>query len=259
MKRWLPGLAAAVAVLLLCGFFAGALLVYTRPMGAATYDLTADQAQWAVFTQEGDRRTELTFDGSLGYTGLSAPGQTFYYARPLAEEVENPVLTLDTVNRSVAVFLDGEPLYTDCPEQTGGIGALALPMLGWDRPEPVEVALPEQLPIPDSDLCPLLMNLLENALEANEKAPEGADKWLRVTMHVRGEYLYVGVENALFAPVRFDPEERLYRSTKSDGLHGLGLRSARAIARKYQSELVLEVSEGVFSASTALLLPEVQA
>ena len=27
-----------------------------------------------------------------------------------------------------------------------------------------------------SDLCPLLMNLLENALEANEKAPEGADK-----------------------------------------------------------------------------------
>jgi len=40
----------------------------------------------------------------------------------------------------------------------------------------VRVELPPELHIPNSDLCPLLMNLLENALEANEKAPEGADK-----------------------------------------------------------------------------------
>lgn len=45
-----------------------------------------------------------------------------------------------------------------------------------------KVDLPPELPIPNSDLCPLLMNLLENALEANEKAPEGAEKWLRVTL-----------------------------------------------------------------------------
>lgn len=123
----------------------------------------------------------------------------------------------------------------------------------------VKVALPAQLSIPDSDLCPLLMNLLENALEANEQSPEGADKWLRVVMHIRGEYLYIGVENARFTPVCFDPEEGLFRSTKSGGLHGMGLRSARAVARKYHSELVLEASEGAFSASTALLLPDPQA
>ena len=118
----------------------------------------------------------------------------------------------------------------------------------------VRVELPPELPIPNSDLCPLLMNLLENALEANEKAPEGADKWLRVTMHIRGEYLYVGVENAYFAPVDFDPEERLYRATKPGTLHGMGLKSARATARKYHSELVLKADGDAFSASTALLL-----
>lgn len=42
------------------------------------------------------------------------------------------------------------------------------------------------------------------------------------------KYLYVGVENARFAPVDFDPEEGLYRSTKSGVLHGMGLKSARA-------------------------------
>ena len=120
----------------------------------------------------------------------------------------------------------------------------------------VRVELPAELPIPNSDLCPLLMNLLENALEANEKAPEGTDKWLRVTMHIRGEYLYVGVENARFAPVEFDPEERLYRSTKPGTLHGMGLKSARATARKYHSELVLKATRDTFSASTALLLPQ---
>ena len=56
--------------------------------------------------------------------------------------MESPVLYLDTVNRSVAVFLDGERLYTDCPEQSGGVGELTLPMLGWDRLEPVEITLP---------------------------------------------------------------------------------------------------------------------
>ena len=103
------------------------------------------------------------------------------------------------------------------------------------------------------------LNLLENALEANEKAPEGADKWLRVTMHIRGEYLYVGVENARFAPVDFDPEEGLYRSTKPDTLHGMGLKSARATARKYHSELVLKAADDAFSASTALRLPKTEA
>ena len=119
----------------------------------------------------------------------------------------------------------------------------------------VRVELPPELPIPNSDLCPLLMNLLDNALEANEKAPEGAEKWLRVTMHIRGEYLYVGVENARFAPVNFDPEEGLYRSTKPGALHSMGLKSSRATARKYHSELVLKTGEDTFSASTALLLP----
>ncbi len=120
----------------------------------------------------------------------------------------------------------------------------------------VRAQLPGQLTIPDNDLCALLMNLLENALEANEKAPLDAEKWIKVILHVRGDYLYIGVENTRFEPVNFDQEEGVYRSTKGDGLHGYGLKSVRSIARKYHSELRIEVLEGRFSASTALLLPE---
>ena len=44
-----------------------------------------------------------------------------------------------------------------------------------------EVSAPETLPFPDTELCTVLMNLLQNALDANALAPAGAEKWLRVT------------------------------------------------------------------------------
>lgn len=119
------------------------------------------------------------------------------------------------------------------------------------------IELPERLSVPDTELAVLLMNLLENAVEANRLAPEGAEKWMRVTMHIRRNYLYVGIENALFAAV--EQEEYLFRSTKGDGRHGYGLKAAQAVAQRYSSDLRLKVGSGVFSASTALLLPQAEA
>lgn len=142
MRRWITRGTATIMVLLLCGFFAAALRFFTQPMTEQTFDLSVETVRWEVYTQEGQRRTDLLPDGDAGYTGLSAPGQTFYFSRILTEEVESPVLYVDTVNRNVAVFLDGERLYTDCPEQSGRVGELTLPMLGWDRLEPLEISLP---------------------------------------------------------------------------------------------------------------------
>jgi len=102
----------------------------------------------------------------------------------------------------------------------------------------------------------IIGNLLENAIEANKKIPEGVERWLRVAIHIRGQYLYIGVENARLHPVRRSGEQDLPHSNKPGAGHGLGLRSARSIARKYNSELRLKAPPGSFSASTALLLPE---
>ena len=106
-------------------------------------DWVYDQKGWTVFTQEGDAITELAPDGFGGFDRLDEPGQTFYFSRALSEEVDSPTLRLDAIISSVAVFLDGALIYTDCPELDHRIGALRLPMLDWVREEPVLVTLPQ--------------------------------------------------------------------------------------------------------------------
>ncbi|MGN0968460.1 MAG: sensor histidine kinase [Oscillospiraceae bacterium] len=148
--------ALTVAVsLALCAVFAAVLLMYARPMEDAVYDLSMicsgeaipadwvyDQKGWTVFTREGEAVTELSPNGFGGFTGLAVPGQTFYFSRAMTEELDSPTLRLAAANRNLAVFLDGELLYTDCPELDNRIGYLTLPMLEWDRTEPVVITLP---------------------------------------------------------------------------------------------------------------------
>lgn len=155
MKQTVYRTLTVAVSLALCAVFAAVLLLYARPMEDAVYDLSMicsgeaipadwvyDQKGWTVFTQEGETVTELSPNGFGGFTGLAVPGQTFYFSRVMTEELSSPTLRLAVANRNVAVFLDGELLYIDCPELDNRIGYLTLPMLEWDRTEPVVVTLP---------------------------------------------------------------------------------------------------------------------
>lgn len=154
-SRTLFHVAALVICLALCLFFGCVLFVYTAPMQDASYDLSLhftgealpegwqyDQKGWIVFTQEEEQRTLLTANGTGGFTGLQKTGQTFYFSRTLAEALDSPTLRLDAANRSMAVFLDGELLYTDYPGLDNRIGHLTLPMLDYDRTESIVLSLP---------------------------------------------------------------------------------------------------------------------
>ena len=155
MKKW-TRLWAAILTLTLCLMFGGLLLNCMKPMEDRAYDLSLmwageampedwvyDQKGWTVFTQEGDAVTELDPDGFGGFDRLDELGQTFYFSSTLSEDVDSPTLRLDATISSVAVFLDGALLYTDCPELNNHIGDLRLPMLEWYREEPVLVTLPQ--------------------------------------------------------------------------------------------------------------------
>lgn len=153
-KRAVQILTAAVSFAI-CAVFLVVLLAYVRPMKDGTYDFSLtwegeaiptdwvyDQKGWSVFTQDENTVTELSPDGYGGFTGLGHGGQTFYFSRTMAEDLDSPTIRLGAVSANVAVFLNGRMIYTDCPEQDNEIGRLSLPTPERERLEPVMVSLP---------------------------------------------------------------------------------------------------------------------
>lgn len=113
-----------------------------------------------------------------------------------------------------------------------------------------KAVLPAALSVEDVDLCVLLGNLLDNALEACEKIPE-EQRFLRIYMVVNRSQLYMSVQNS--AREELDFNERNYISTKR-GNHGLGMKRVKALADKYEGYLTLANEPGIFAAEVTLPL-----
>ncbi len=124
--------------------------MYTVNAAAPAYPLLSlsddSLKQWTVFTDEAGRRTLLEPTGRGSYTGLTEPGQTFYYACTLDTALDGAMLELNAASQSIAVFLDGALLYTDCPDADNRIGYVQLPARRHSRGEPVRISLPEDYP-----------------------------------------------------------------------------------------------------------------
>lgn len=113
-----------------------------------------------------------------------------------------------------------------------------------------KAALPERLEIRDVDLCVILGNLLDNAIEACEQIPV-EDRFLRVYCAVWKGQLYISVQNAAKEDLTFD--ERNYISQKR-GNHGLGMKRVKVLVDQYQGFLNLQNQPGIFAAEVLLPL-----
>ena len=114
-----------------------------------------------------------------------------------------------------------------------------------------EADLPASLTVSDVDLCVILGNLMENAIQGSLTIP-AAERYIHLSMDTEdpGE-LYILLTN------RFDGfiQERDGRilSSREKG-HGIGLSSIRATAEKYHGLARFEYHEQEFSASIMLKL-----
>lgn len=111
--------------------------------------------------------------------------------------------------------------------------------------------LPEQLALSDVDLCVLLGNLLDNAIEACEQIEPDA-RFLRVYMTVHKKQLYLSVQNAAKEILNFN--ERHYITSKR-GHHGLGMLRVKLLVDKYEGYLNLQNEPGIFAAEVTLPNP----
>lgn len=111
----------------------------------------------------------------------------------------------------------------------------------------LQVEYPRRAGIRSADLCAVLGNLLDNALEAAGGVREPEKRWIRLTIRRVHRMVAIRVENSYSeAPVL--EQGRLLSTKKEKGLHGWGLASARAAAEKYDGTLKTVCEGKVFRA-----------
>lgn len=112
------------------------------------------------------------------------------------------------------------------------------------------ILVPMKLPFKNSDLCSLLVNLIDNAIEANVRFEIKDD--ITVQINLQQQYLYIGVTNTL--PEGVDTEKLLrLRSTKEHAEeHGFGTKIVEGIAKKYKGYAVFDVDKNSFIGAVLL-------
>ncbi len=115
----------------------------------------------------------------------------------------------------------------------------------------VEVEFPRHTNLRSADLCAILGNLLDNALEAAKQIPDSEQRWLRLTIRRINQMLIIRVENSFFtSPVKQDGA--LKTSKDGNGMHGWGLKSAQAAAEKYDGMVQTTFTGNTFKAVVTL-------
>ena len=110
----------------------------------------------------------------------------------------------------------------------------------------VKVVLPPRLPVTDYDLCTLLGNLLDNAIEGCQTQREGEERFLRVYIGLLKEQLYISVSNSHATVMK--KERGRYFSTKDPGIGSID-----GIAARYNGYVNRQNDDSVFA--TEVLLP----
>lgn len=110
-------------------------------------------------------------------------------------------------------------------------------------PMEAHITLPPEMRMDVLDLCILLGNALDNALEASAKIAEEEKRFIRLNISTFDKYLSVRLINATV-----DEESENYSTTKSDRrLHGFGLEGIRAIAAQHDGSVGITHKQNVFS------------
>ena len=114
----------------------------------------------------------------------------------------------------------------------------------------LQITLPQTWEDAIPDVCLVLNNLLENAIEALQREGGG---WLRAGSVATSGYFSLVVGNSCTKPLRTLGGR--YLSSKAPGRFGIGLETVQEIAKRYGGLAEFTVENGAFRASVFLLRP----
>lgn len=119
-------------------------------------------------------------------------------------------------------------------------------------PVRVDAHIPVKLRMSELDLCVIIGNLFDNAIEASIALPP-KERMIRVYMDMKGTQLYISFTN-FTAQKKRKKIGGLFQTTKGDG-HGFGLVRIDNIIERLDGYLSRNSEDGAFT--TEILIPQV--
>ena len=114
-----------------------------------------------------------------------------------------------------------------------------------------KATVPAELKISEIDLCAIIGNLLDNAMEACLRQEDQESRFIRVYIGVLKQHLYICVTNSMDGEAK--RLGKAYLSSKGSDTHGFGLMRIDRLADKYGGYVNRQSEEGAFA--TEVMLP----
>lgn len=117
----------------------------------------------------------------------------------------------------------------------------------------VKAKLPSSLPLPETELCALLSNGLENAINAASQVVEGPGRVVRFNCQTHKGNLLILMENTYTGEVTFENDGLPQRANDHQD-HGFGTKSIMMIAEKHKGYCSFSAKDGLFTLKVVLPL-----
>ena len=158
--------------------------------------------------------------------------------------LKESVNSFDNHDNAINPFKSGNPiadaLLADKQKIAASIGAT----IKFDGAIPVETLSP-------TDVCVLLGNTLDNAIEACEKFPHNIPKTIHISANCVGSIAFIMIENPVTEKANIK-NNHIKTSKKNKTLHGFGLYSLNSIVKKYSGTLKISSTESKFTVEMSL-------
>ncbi len=106
----------------------------------------------------------------------------------------------------------------------------------------IESKLPESLPLSDTELCSLLSNALENAIQASKNIADSNKRYIKLRMYSKNKKLCIDIRNSY----QTEPIFRQGLPVSKEQGHGFGTKSMIHIVEKHGGAYRFSVEDGLF-------------
>ncbi|MDO4746414.1 MAG: ATP-binding protein, partial [Bacillota bacterium] len=107
----------------------------------------------------------------------------------------------------------------------------------------VFTSVPDESTVDKKDLCIVIGNLVDNAVEAVKKC--SGEKMIKINIDEDPSGIYIDIENTYEGSLL--PDKKLFKTTKSVKTgHGIGLGNVSQVVDKYAGEMAFDITDNIF-------------